>query len=133
MSCKSAIYVVNTNPQTLAVNETVELTNIIRRYGCAVNLDSNAIAILERGYYSINANIIAEPEAAGTVTVQAYQNGQPISGATASATVAGADTQVTLPIAAIVRNIACAPSNITFVLSGAASTVSNIAVAVEKI
>lgn len=55
-----------------------------------------------------------------------------MTGATASETVAAANTTVNLNIATIVRNI-CDSSLLSFALTGAASVVNNIAVTVVKL
>ena len=80
----------------------------------------------------MNTSITAIPTAAGTVTISAFQDGVAIPGATASATVAAAATSVTLPITFGVRlNSGVTSSNITYVLTGAASSVTNVAQTVE--
>ena len=77
--------------------------------------------------------MVVTPTAAGTVTVTLYQDGVPVPGATASTTVAAVDTTVTVPIDAVVRVFNCNTSALTVVLTGAASTVNNIAVEVNKL
>ena len=75
----------------------------------------------------------AAPTAAGTVTASLFRNGVAIPGATASAAVSTAGNPVTLSIAALVREFCCGDdSALTLVLSGAAATVSNVAVVVER-
>lgn len=129
---KSAIYTVNTAAPTVAVNNIIPLGNTVRRYGCNLRQDGDAISMCGCGYYLVNASITATPSAAGTVTVTAQKDGVAMTGATASATVAAANTAVNLNIATIVRNI-CDSSLLSFALTGAASVVNNIAVTVEKL
>lgn len=133
---KSAIFTANTTAQTAAVGGTLSLGSIIRRYGCDLNLNGNSIAINgcnDAGYYDVKASVTAAPTAAGTVTVSLFRNGVAVPGATASA--AGtAGSPVALPIAALVREFCCGEdSALTLVLSGAAATVSNVALVVERI
>lgn len=129
---KSAIYTVNTAAPTVAANNIVPLGGTVRRYGCNIRQDGNAISLCGCGYYLVNASITATPSAAGTVTVTAQKDGVEMTGATASTTVAAANTAVNLNITAIVRNI-CDSSLLSFVLTGEESVVNNIAVTVEKL
>ena len=137
MSCKSAIFTANTTAQTVAVGGTLSLGSIIRRYGCDLNLNGSSITINgcnDAGYYDVKASVTAAPTAAGTVTVTLFRNGVAVPGATASAAVSTAGNPVALPIAALVREFCCGDdSALTLVLSGAASTVSNVAVVAERI
>lgn len=131
---KSAIFTANTGAQTVAVGGTLSLGTIIRRFGRCVNLNGSGITISEDGYYDVAASITAEPTAAGTITVSLLRDGVAVPGATASATAAAAGNPVNLSIAALVRQCCgCAGTTLTLVLTGAASTVTNVAVVVERI
>lgn len=133
MSCKSAIYVANTGVQVLQIGSTISLGSIIRRYGCAVNLNGNGITVDERGYYDVDATVIATAAAAGTVTVTLIRDGVAVPGAVASATAAAAGT-VTLPIIGLVRQMLCnSGSTLTLQISGTAATVNNVAMKVIKV
>ncbi len=70
---------------------------------------------------------------AGTVTVTLVKDGVPIPGATASAAAAaGAPTVLSFP--ALVRQPCCASgSALSLVLTGAAATVNNVALRVQRI
>lgn len=135
MSCKSALYTANTTPQTVAVGSTIALGTIIRRFGCGANLSGNAVSLTSQGYYDVDVSVTAVPTAAGTVTVTLLQDGVAIPGATASATVDAAATSVNLNISAIARlaGCNCSVSNLTLLLTGATSIVTNAAVTVEKL
>ena len=133
---KSIIYTANNSAQNVAVNGTLNLGTVIRRYGCNLNLSGDAIQVAGTGYYDIDASITLAPTAAGNVTITVYKDGLLIPGATASETVAAANDLVNLSIAAVVReNCGCCDgiSNLTFVLTGTAASVTNIAVSVEKL
>lgn len=133
---KSAIYTVNSSAQNVAVNGTINLGTVNRRFGPNLNLSGDAISISGAGYYDIDASITVAPTAIGVVTVTAFKDGIAIPGATASANVAAANTAVNLSINALVRE-ACpccdGLSNISFVLTGTASSVTNMAVVIEKL
>lgn len=134
MSCKSLIYTAMQIPTAVAVNGVIPLGTIVRRYGCNCNLSGNGIAINGQGYYDVDVSVEAVPGAAGTVTVQLLKDGIAVPGATAAATVAAAADVVTLAFPATVRLGCCSTGSVlTLLLTGAASTVNNVATRVEKI
>ena len=135
MSCKSAIYTANTASTVVSVGSAVPLGSIIRRFGCGVSYNGNAISLNERGYYDIDVGVTFTAADAGNVTITVYQDGVAVPGATATATITIASTQVeSITVPAIVRVLnSCAPSQITVVVSGTAATFSNVAVTVEKL
>lgn len=134
MSCKSLIYTAMQTPASVAVNGTIPLGTIIRRYGCNCDLNGNGIAVNGQGYYDVNVSITAAPTAAGTVTATLLKDGVAVPGATASATVAAAADAATLAFPATVRLGCCSVGSVlTLVLAGSAATVNNVAVRVEKI
>lgn len=138
------LYAANTAAQTLAVGATVNMGSPIRRFGCVrgtstpyatVNGTTTTLSSCGRcpEYFDVNANFVVTPTAAGTVTITALQDGVVIPGAVGTATVAAAATTVTIPIAFGVRlNTGVSSSNITFVLTGADSTVNSTAETVTK-
>lgn len=131
---KSAIYTAMTTPTSVAVGSTVPLGTTIRRFGCNIAQDGNAITIKGKGYFLVTASITAAPDAVGTVTVSMSKDGVPVSGATASGSVSTAANPAALPITDIVRNACdCDSSILSFNLSGTASTVQNVAVTVVKL
>ena len=134
MSCKSLIYTAMQTPTAVAVNGIIPLGSIVRRFGCNCNLNGNGIAINGQGYYDVDVSVEAVPDAAGTVTVQLLKDGVAVPGATAAATVAAAANTVTLAFPATVRLGCCSTGSVlTLLLTGAASTVNNVAARVEKI
>lgn len=134
MSCKSAIYTANTAAQTVSVGGSLALGTIIRRFGGSVNLNGNGISLSDPGYYDVDVSVTAAPTAAGTVTVALFQDGVAVPGAVSSVTTTAAADAVTLSISALVRVLCnAASSTLTLVLTGAASSVTNVAVVVEKV
>ena len=131
---RSAIYTANTGSQAVAVGGTINLGGIVRRFGCAVDLNGGTINLTEQGYYDVDISITAEPTAAGTVTATLYNGGIAVPGATASATAAAAGDPVNLSVDAMVRVPCCGNSgSMSVVLSGGAATVTNIVAVVEKL
>lgn len=134
MSCKSAIYTAMQTPTDVAVNGVIPLGSLIRRYGCDISLNGNAVNIIGKGYYDVDVSVTVAPTAAGTVTATLIKDGVVVPGATASANAAAAGAPVTLAFPALVRQACCASgSALSLVLTGAASTVSNVALRVQRI
>ena len=133
MSCKSALYAALQTPTAVAVDGVIPLGSLIRRYGCDVALNGNAVNITGAGYYDVDASVTVTPAAAGTVTITLYKDGVAVPGATASET-AAANGTVDLSIPALVRQVCCAAgSALTLVLTGVAATVDNVALRVQRI
>jgi len=133
---KSAIYTVNNTTQVVAVDGQINLGSVIRRFGCNCHLNNNAINITGSGYYDIDASFTIAPTADGEVTVTMYKDGIAVPGAVATETVAAAGDSANLSISSLVREFCpCCDnsSNLTFVLSGVESNVTNVAIVVEKL
>lgn len=131
---RSALYTVNTFAPTVAAGDIVPFGATIRRYGCNLSQDGNAITLCGQGYYLVTVSATVTPSAAGTVTLTAQKDGVAIPGATASATAGAADIAVTLPITCIVRNACgCGSSLLSLVLTGGEAVVNDLAVTVEKL
>lgn len=137
MSCKSVLYSAMQTPTAVAVDGVIPLGSLIRRYGCDLSLDGNAVNITggnqSAGYYDVDASVTVAPAAVGTVTVTLFKDGVAVPGATASATAAANDA-LDLNITALVRQVCCAAgSALTLVLTGAAASVENVALRVQRI
>lgn len=139
MSCKSGIYVVNTQTgQSIGIGSTYVPSTVIRRYGKYCQLGGNGVSIGNcqggAGYYDIDANVSVVATAAGNITATLYKDGSPVQGATSIATVTEAGEIVTLPISALVRlNCDCDTANLTIIIGGQVVTAKNLAFVVEKI
>lgn len=131
---KSLIQTVNQSSQTVAANSIIDLGSVIRRFGCNLRLNGNAIEVEGAGYYTIDCNVTVAPTAAGNVQVAIYKNGVPLTGATATGSATAAGNPITLPIQTTIRE-GCncdGGTSLTLVLVAGASTVSNVALRVEK-
>lgn len=133
MSCKSAIYAVNTSDgATLAAGSVYAPNQVVRRFGPSCQMAGNGITISGAGYYSIDATVTINASAAGAVTAALYLDGVGIPGAVGSAVAAAAGDAVTIPLTALVRlNCDCQESVIT-VVAVTAGTSNNLAINVEK-
>lgn len=137
MSCKSALYAAMQTPTAVAVGGVIPLGGLIRRYGCDIALNGNAVNIYggreNAGYYDVDASITATLTAAGAVTATLYKDGVAVPGATATETGAASGT-VNLDLTALVRQPCCAAgAALTLVLSGVEATVDNVALRVQRI
>lgn len=131
---RCAIYTTNTSAQALTAGSIIPVGSTTRRFGKSIRQDGNTITLMGEGYYHVNASATLIPSAAGTVTVTGQKDGVAVVGATASATVAAVSTATNLNLDFIVRNICgCSSSILSFVLTGADATLSNLAVTVEKL
>lgn len=131
----SAIYMANTGTQTVAAtNGVLNLGRIVRRFGCAVDGNSDEINVKKCGYYFVTANVTFTADTTGDVTIAVQSNGSTVTGLTASNTVATAITEInSVSISGIVRSTTNA-LNLTLVNTGAiAITPSNVAVSVIKL
>lgn len=133
MSCKSALYTAMQTPTAVAVGGVIPLGGLIRRYGCDIALNGNAVNLAGTGYYDVDASITATLTAAGAVTVTLYKDGVAVPGATATETGAVSGT-VNLDLTALVRQPCCAAgAALTLVLTGVEATVDNVALRVQRI
>ena len=130
---KAAIYTANTTAAALDAGSIIPLGNTVRRFGCAVRQDGNAIALQGQGYYLITVSATLTATAAGSLSLTAQKDGVPVIGATASEAAAAAGV-VNLSVTFLARNLCgCDSSLISFVLGGGTATVNNVAVTAVKL
>ena len=129
---KSIIYTTNVTASAVAVGDLIPLGSTSRRYGCNLRQDGNGITATGAGYYLVTMSATVAPTAVGAVTITGQKDGVAIIGATATST-AAAGAATDLAFSTVVRNIGCDSSILSFVLTGAAATVSNFAVSVVKL
>lgn len=128
---KAAIYTANSTAATLGANATLPLGAIIRRYGCALDLNGNGVNLLEQGYYAVDASISYAPTAAGAVTVTLMADGVAVPGATATATAAAAGDTVNLSIVGMVKRC-CNGAGTILLMVDQAGVLGNVALRVSK-
>lgn len=129
---KSLIYGVNRTPQTIIVGDRVNFGNIVRRYGCGLNMTGGEVSITDEGYYDVDANITFTAGAAGVATITLLRDGSIIPGASASQTVADGDTVTLVVPPPVVREKFCCESVITAVISGVVGVITNATIRVVK-
>lgn len=124
---KAALYAINSTQQTLTGGGSVDLGNPVHGFGqtcCQKTIDvsGNNLTLREGGMYGIVISATVTDSAAGTVTLQAYQDGSPI-GTPQAVTVAAANdaASVTVPIG---PRVACGASSIITLV--ATTTAGNV-------
>lgn len=130
---RSLIQTTNTTSSSVALNGTIPLGSVLRRFGCNCRLNGNKIEIEGTGYYTVTATVTLQPEAAGAVSVALYENNVAVPSAVATGTAAAIGDDVTLTIVTTVRETCCeGASSLALVLTEGPSTVTNVSLRVEK-
>lgn len=129
---KSVLYGVNRTPQVIVVGDRVNFGEIVRRYGCDINMSGGNVMITGTGYFDIDANVTIVAGAAGIVTITLLKDGTVIPGAGASMTVAEGETYTLAIPSCTVRQKCCCESTITAVISGVIGSITNATIRVEK-
>ena len=133
MCNNSLIYLVTPSASEIASDGVLPLSTIVRRRSYAIQQSNDSVVLGASGYYHVSVTLTFTAPEAGNVTVELRQDGVPVRGATASATVTTAETEInSLSFDAIVRvPCGCSAVTLSVVNTGVAITTSNIAVAVE--
>ena len=127
----SLLFATNTASQALTNGQTLSFGQPVRRYGKNIQLSGGNVVINGEGYYPMIASVTLTAGAAGTYTVQLYENGVAIPGAKASG-VAAANAVISFAVPGVVRIKCCEEKIITAVVSGGDSTVTNADIVVTK-
>lgn len=133
MSCKSAIYAVNTSTVTIPEDGNYQPNIIIRRFGQCCQMANNVMELNGQGYYDVAVTATVIGTVAGNVTMTVYQDGAAVPGMNATQTIKAVGDTVTLGTSGIVR-LYCGKnsSTLTVVIGGQAVTGSNLAIDITK-
>lgn len=140
----------NTESQTVLANSTINLGTPVYRKYCkrtcqgltTFDATSTGITLNGQGIYHITATFVSTGTVAGALTVQMYDNGEIVTGATSTETITTANTeQRTLVIDYYVKvdsdcvlgNWAVSPKTLTFRNDGVGATFSNVVVNIDKV
>lgn len=131
---KALIYTANTSGAAVPIGNTVPVGSIIRRYGKCIDATGSAINVQEPGYYNVAVSASVTAAAAGDVVLVLTQDGVPVPGARAAATITTATTQiVNLSFDAVIRVMCCGNANLSVLVGGtAAPTIQNMAFKVSN-
>lgn len=132
---KSLIYTVNNAGAAVPLGSNVPIGSIIRRYGKCIDATGSAINLFEPGYYDVDISATMTAAAAGDVILTLTQDGTPVTGATATASIATPATQFeNVAIVATIRVKCCGNANLAVLVGGTtAPTIRNMAVQVTKV
>lgn len=118
MSCPSMINTVAANVSVVA-DQQGPLGSVVRRFGRNLALDGTGINAMGQGYYDIRASLSFTPTATAPVTIQYYQDGVAIQGASATGQGTAAEP-LNLSVVGTARNTCCNPNSaITYTISEA--------------
>ena len=128
---KSVLYGVNSTSQTVANDGTINFGNIVRRYGCNLDMSGGSVVAKGSGYYRVDSNFTIIGSGTGTDTITFYKDGVAIPGTTATISV-GENYRYQVSIPFIFRQTCCCDTTITAVLTGATATITNASIVAEK-
>lgn len=91
----------NTGTQTVLTDGIINIGSVYRRFckknSCGIGAFSRTaqdITLNHSGIYHITATFVGSGDAAGVVTVQLLENGEPVAGAFSSETITTVDTEL---------------------------------------
>lgn len=116
------LYATNTQPQDVAIGETVNFGTPVRRYGRNLSMSGGNVVATGEGYYVVDVSINFTG-AAGTTVFQMYENGMPITGAKVTRTTGSAtEYDVKIPTFTVRNKCGCIDKTLTLGVTGAAIT-----------
>lgn len=128
----SGILVASNSPAVLTSAGFIPLGTAVHGYGCGIVLSGNGISIREKGWYGIEVAVSAAVTGTGAITLQLYDNGVPIAGASATATPAAAGASVNLAFPWMVKKCCCDNGETIQLAVSAAATINSVSVKVLK-
>jgi hypothetical protein len=91
----------NIGTQTVLPDGVINIGSVYRKFCkknyCGVTTfgrTANDISLQQEGVYHITATLVGSGDVAGVITVQLYENGEPITGAFSSETITTPDTEL---------------------------------------
>lgn len=136
MSCKPELYIATTTETAVAANGIVPFDITVRRRGMEIQRGGAGAVISDNGsnYYDVDVSVTFTAPVAGVVSLQLQQNNGDVVGATGSATITTATTEVrTITFPAVIRTfVSGAFDTLTLVNTGVAITISNATMRIKK-
>ena len=131
---RSAIYTVASNV-SVAADGTIPVGSIVRRLGCGMGIEGDAITCCGMGYYEVTVSVTMSPDAAGVIGVRLYQDGTPVVGGMAMGT-GTLNSPLPLSFTSLVRIPQCGITTLSVALDSDGGTtgalVENMTVTVER-
>ena len=134
--------------QNVVTNGIVQLGNVYRRYCKRINgtrtfeFDNSDIILQQSGIYHITVTAVGSGADAGTLAIQLYENGVPVTGAFSNETITTPDTELrtlTIDYFVLVDSTCVLGCNstvakaISLVNTGVEATYTSVVVNVEKV
>lgn len=134
--------------QEVVTNGIIQLGNVYRRYCRKINgiktfeFDNSDVILQQSGMYHITVTAVASGAEAGTLALQLYENGFPVSGVFANETITTPDTELrtlTLDYFVLVDSTCVLGCNstvakaISLVNTGVEATYTSVIMNVEKV
>ncbi len=139
---KSLGYYVSNDGKTVADGKTLPINNIVRQFGRNIQLGNNSVLInngcncvngaFDSVFYDVSVNTTLISGSAGIITVSLCQDGAPVNGGTASATVSSGAT-INLAFDSVVKILNGSNGVLTLVVNGASVTAQNVAIKAAKV
>lgn len=135
-------YLFATNPiaQTLNGGGSVDLGNPVHGFGLTccnkiIDVNGDNITLREGGYYNFVIGATVSNSEVGNVTIQPYINGTPISGVTATETIAAANDPADVTVNFGVLVPICSTAIVTLVATATAGNpiITTVSTTAEKI
>ena len=139
----------NTGTQTVLTDGIINIGSVYRRFckknSCGIGAFSRTaqdITLNHSGIYHITATFVGSGDAAGVVTVQLLENGEPVAGAFSSETITTVDTELRTFVIdyyilvdkdCVLGNSSTIAKSISFSNTGVDATFTSVVVNVDKV
>lgn len=130
---KPTIYVADTSANSVLANGQIPFNQIVRRYGCIINLSGNDVRLTEAGYYLVDASATFTTPTAGDATITLRQDGVDVVGGSATETVSTTTQVKTVDISAVIRVFCGQPSVLSLFNTGVAIDTTTTSMVVTKL
>lgn len=139
----------NTTPQSVIALGTIELGTVYRRYckknNCGIrtfDTTSTSVTLQHQGIYHVTVTAIGSGDAAGDVTIQLLENGEPITGILSTETITTPTTEfrtfvldafILVDNACLLGSSTTLAKTISLQNTGVGATFTSVVVNVEKV
>lgn len=131
---RNSVYVSNETTTDVQSGELIPIGSIVRRRGGCMELNGNAITILDCGYFDVDVAVTFTSKEAGDAVIELRHNGIIVAGATATESIFSPETETrSVCIPATIRiPFKCNPATITVTVNGIPISVENFAIRIVK-
>lgn len=135
MACKSFLFIGDDSLNTtLAIGETIPLSNVTCKRGCEIARQGNGIVVCGQcAAFEVQASFELTAASTDPITVTTLVDGVPAPGGARTVTVAGTSEQTPIDLQTVVCNGCKCNSTISFQLTGATATLDGESIIVEEV